>query len=338
MKSFSYIQSLLRVLADGIPRKSSEILQHVAFSKPTMHKYLSILISEWKVIKSWKTPHVTYAIANKDSIPANAWWFVYRDHDFDLDDVRMLKSSFLKYTADGGILEGVQWFIQRCEKRNFDMYEKIEDYRLIYSTIESLRTSCYLLDAGGEFCKHVQEMSLDALYYAWQYKRNEFGRGKLAEQWFYAKQTQHKELLHTVCSAVVDQITCLVKTHHIDALALTPPSIKRELQILNILDEYLAHINLPRIQLVKDYPHGIITPQKSLRKRADRILNARNTIYVYDKYVSTYNHVLLIDDFVGSGSTLNETAKKVKKAWVKKVTWFALVGNLDLSYEVINEM
>ena len=60
--------------------------------------------------------------------------------------------------------------------------------------------------------------------------------------------------------------------------------------------------------------------------------------YIYDQYVGTYKHVLLIDDFVWSGSTLNETAKKLKKAGVTKVSWFAIVGNLDLSYEVINEM
>jgi hypothetical protein len=48
--------------------------------------------------------------------------------------------------------------------------------------------------------------------------------------------------------------------------------------------------------------------------------------------------VLLIDDFVWSWATLNETAKKLKYEWIKEVYWFAFVGNLDLSYEVINEI
>jgi predicted amidophosphoribosyltransferase len=46
----------------------------------------------------------------------------------------------------------------------------------------------------------------------------------------------------------------------------------------------------------------------------------------------------LIDDFVGSGATLNETAKKLKNAWANKVIWFAFVGNLNLSYDVIREI
>lgn len=51
-----------------------------------------------------------------------------------------------------------------------------------------------------------------------------------------------------------------------------------------------------------------------------------------------YHKVLLIDDFVGSGSTLNETAGKLKVEGIQEVIGFAIVGNMDLSYEVINEV
>ncbi len=48
--------------------------------------------------------------------------------------------------------------------------------------------------------------------------------------------------------------------------------------------------------------------------------------------------VFLIDDFVWSGSTLNETATKLKYEWVKEVHWFAFVWNMNLDYDVINEV
>ena len=54
--------------------------------------------------------------------------------------------------------------------------------------------------------------------------------------------------------------------------------------------------------------------------------------------ISKYETVLLIDDFVGSGSTLNETAKKLKDGGVKTVIGCAFVGNTNLSYEVIREI
>jgi adenine/guanine phosphoribosyltransferase-like PRPP-binding protein len=59
---------------------------------------------------------------------------------------------------------------------------------------------------------------------------------------------------------------------------------------------------------------------------------------VDDKNVKKYKKVLIIDDFVGSGSTLNETWIKLKNEWIKEIIWFAFVGNLNLEYDVIMEI
>jgi phosphoribosyl transferase domain len=50
-----------------------------------------------------------------------------------------------------------------------------------------------------------------------------------------------------------------------------------------------------------------------LKRPEDRIQNAKNTIFIREEDID-YNTVLLIDDFVGSGATLNETAIKLKTA------------------------
>ena len=70
----------------------------------------------------------------------------------------------------------------RCEQRNADPYRMYENYYKIYTTIKDLRDECGMLDATNEFTKHVETMALEKLWYTGQYKRNEFGRGKLAEQ------------------------------------------------------------------------------------------------------------------------------------------------------------
>ena len=54
----------------------------------------------------------------------------------------------------------------------------------------------------------------------------------------------------------------------------------------------------------------IIVPQKTLSKLQDRIYNAKNSMIVTEK--SSFNHILLIDDAVGSGATLNEIAFQLK--------------------------
>jgi len=51
-----------------------------------------------------------------------------------------------------------------------------------------------------------------------------------------------------------------------------------------------------------------------LKRPEDRIQNAKNTIFIKEEDIGGYNTVLLIDDFVGSGATLNETAIKLKTA------------------------
>jgi len=95
---------------------------------------------------------------------------------------------------------------------------------------------------------------------------------------------------------------------------------------------------LPFVNIIKYFPNKIPIPQKSLKSREQRIENARASIVVHDSLVSHYNTVLLIDDFVGSGSTLNQTALKLKDMGAKHVIGFAFVGNNNLTYEVINEV
>ena len=336
--SFNTYQKILRILADQQRKKPWNIASGAEIARPTANTYLKKMLEEWKIRKKGASPHIYYQIADAAYIPSNSQDNVYHEHDFAYAETEIFDTQFLKYDADGSILQGTQWFITRCKYRNLDIYTAWNNFIHIYESIKKLQNKCGLLDASHEFAKHVDVMWLDHLYYTWQYKRNEFGRSKLAEQWFYAKQMQDKKLLDEVCLQIVSKISCLVKNSSIDALAFTPPSIKRRVQILDVLDSHLQHISLPRVQLLKDYPNNIITPQKSLRKRSDRLRNARNTIYVYDASVSTYKHVLLIDDFVWSWSTLNETAKKLKAEWVQIVSGCAIVGNMDLSYEVINEM
>lgn len=195
-----------------------------------------------------------------------------------------------------------------------------------------------MLDATQEFSKHVTQLYLDKVMYADQYHWMEFGRGKLAESTFYAKQSQNYQLIQSVIDMFIRKLECLIKTTDIDAIALTPPSIKRDYQLLDSINERIRLNKIPRINIVKWYPHQVVIPQKSLRSRNERLQNAQNTIFVYDENVSQYKRVLLIDDFVGSGSTLNETAKKLKDEGIQEVIGFAIVGNMDLSYEVINEV
>jgi predicted amidophosphoribosyltransferase len=83
---------------------------------------------------------------------------------------------------------------------------------------------------------------------------------------------------------------------------------------MKFLESHLK-INLPKIKVLKI--SGIIpVPQKSLHKMDERINNATLTFAVNEK--SAYKKILLFDDAVGSGSTLNQIAEKIKMKNIAK--------------------
>ena len=141
-----------------------------------------------------------------------------------------------------------------------------------------------------------------------------FRREALSEQMFFSKQQQHqnKQQVKNLISLFYRNLECLLTTFDIDTIALTPPSISRKVQILDLVDQLLGR-SIPRIPLVKYSPSKILISEKSLRRPEERIQNAKNTIFIREEDID-YNTVLLVDDFVGSDVTLNETAIKLKTA------------------------
>lgn len=96
----------------------------------------------------------------------------------------------------------------------------------------------------------------------------------------------------------VRKLQCLIDHYAIEAIALTPPSIKnRNVQVLDVLNMLLLEVPLPRITLIKYFSGTIPIPQKSLKTPQERIRNAQQTIFVEAETLQ-YTTVLLIDDFV----------------------------------------
>jgi predicted amidophosphoribosyltransferase len=81
----------------------------------------------------------------------------------------------------------------------------------------------------------------------------------------------------------------------------------------------------------------VIVPQKTLSKLDDRITNARETIVVRD--TGSYRNILILDDAIGSGATLNEIAKKIRQKGIcqGKIIGLAITGSPN-GFEVISEV
>ncbi len=315
----------------------TEISNRLWKSRVVVHRYLKELVTQNKLKKIGKPPHTKYQKVWEEKTKHTP---ITENNIFipDFKTRKTIDEIFYKFSPDGKLLQWLSGMILWCNVRNLDIEEKVKSYLSIDSHINSLQNSCGLISAKASFWKHFEKVYLDEIYYSDQYKWMEFWRGKLAEMTFYAKQSQDKKLISQAIDEILPKLECAIVNEKFDAIAITPWSIHRKNQLLQFLKNKLKHLWIPFINIIKYYPNNIPIPQKSLKTREQRMLNARNTIIVHDENIWKYKNVFLIDDFVWSGSTLNETALKLKTQWVQKITGFAFVGNLNLDYEIINEV
>jgi predicted amidophosphoribosyltransferase len=176
---------------------------------------------------------------------------------------------------------------------------------------------------------------LDELFYLDFYSIERFGKTKLGQLLLYAKQNQNAELITQLAVSARPQIEKLITRFAVDAVGFIPPTVKREVQFMVEFAKQLR-LTVPIISTTK-VTSDVAVPQKTLTKIEDRIENARRTIIVTER--KQYKNILLIDDAVGSGATLNETANKLKdqKVATGKVIGLAITGSYK-GFDVISEI
>lgn len=283
---------------------ASEISNILWISRTITHKALKDLLTEKKVKKVGKWAHTRYASL------IFTWKSDENIVDFivDFKSKKLFDEIFYKFDVTWKLLVGFEGFKTWINSRNFDFKKSIENYKKIYNYISWLENECWLLDATDIFSKKFEINYMEKVFYAWEYSFMEFGRSKLAEMTFYAKQSQNKDLINKSIDEIFYKLECLIQTQEIDSIAIIPWSIERKNQLLWILKFRLKSLNIPFINLIKYFENDISIPQKSIKSKEWRIQNAKNTIFINDKDIKKYQRVLLIDDFVGSWSTLNISA------------------------------
>jgi predicted amidophosphoribosyltransferase len=182
--------------------------------------------------------------------------------------------------------------------------------------------------------KGYEKIWIDELYYLDYYAIERFGKTKLGTLLHYAKQGQNKFLMRILMEIANGRIKQFLTSQEADAIGFIPPTIRREVQLMKFIENQL-NLSLPVIEIKK--VSGIIpVPQKSLSKLDERIHNAENTFAITDRH--SYDRVVLIDDAVGSGATLNEIAGKIKtKSVAQKITGLAIVGSFK-GFDIITDV
>ncbi len=309
-----------------------EIVDRLGISKQMAHIAVNQLLAESVLEKMGRTPKTIYRIKETAAALATgkpSFSPSQEDRDF-------LQKDFLMVTESGSLLEGADAFSYWCAQRRLPVEKTLAEYLLTKKKYEVYYNAAGIIN-GMEKLKNTKGYSkiyLDGLYYLDFYAIEKFSKTRLGTLLHYAKQGQNKYLIGIMMDEIGGRLRAFLGQHQADAIGFVPPTIRRELQLMKFMQ---AHLNaaLPVIEIRKI--SGIIpVPQKSLSKLEERIKNAANTFAITER--RAFGHIVLIDDAVGSGATLNEVAGKIKNRGIaQKITGLAIVGSFK-GFDVISDV
>lgn len=305
------------------------IIAKFPLSPQVIHRHLKKLTEENAIIKTGAPPRVWYDTARHYGQLTQA---------IKIDDgiFRCIAENYLNVSPQGEIGRGWWGFDQWCQKQKLDPQKTAREYCQTLKKYNIYKNNG-LVNGLPKIKASLPHVYLDELYYLDFYAIERFGKTKLGALTYFAKQSQSRELMKEIATLTKDNIFKLIQEKNIDAIGLVPPTVKRAVQILTELKKLWAW-DLPEIKLFKNSgTNEILVAQKSLSKLADRIENAEASIAV-EKGLA-FKNVLLIDDAVGSGATLNETAHKIRSAGMvtNKIIGLAITGSFS-GFDVINEI
>ena len=294
-------------------------------SRQMIHRYLIDLMHEGVIDKIGKPPKVFYFIKKEESVEGEI--------NIEKKIRKIIEEEYLVITPSGNRKSGLDGLVYWCNKNKLPIKKTAQEYVDTLKKYEKFKKNG-LIEGIVKIKTTFKKSFLKNLFYLDFYSIERFGKTKLGQLLLYAKQSQDKKLMKELIDIIRPQIVQLIDKHKIDGVGFIPPTVKREVQFMKILE---LNLKLPvKVLKISKIKTDIAVPQKTLNKLDDRIDNARKTIIVEDRL--QYNNVLLIDDAVGSGATLNETALQIKQNKIaKNVIGLAITGSFK-EFDVISEV
>ncbi|MCX6716452.1 MAG: MarR family transcriptional regulator [Candidatus Taylorbacteria bacterium] len=319
-------KSILNYINNKKTAKVKDLVDNFNVSKQAMHKHLNELIELGMIEKVGSAPKVFYIPRKIEKAPIQ--------NDISDEKKKILSENYMIITPEGRRLEGIDGFEYWCSRHDLPLEKTVDDYISTFQKYDKYKIDG-LIDATPKISESFEKIGLDKMYYKDLYSIERFGKTKLGQILLYAKQSQDKNLIKQISDIIRDSVLGIVNRENIDAVGFIPPTVKREVQLMKELRKMLS-LSIPEINLIK-VRGDVSVPQKTLNRIEDRIENARKSIFIdSDK---EYNNILLIDDAVGSGATLNETALQIKERSMckGKIIGFAITGSFK-GFDVISEV
>jgi len=318
-------EKILNIISKKGRISANELSEALEISPRAIFKQLARLMLDNKIDKIGRPPKVFYFIkkekATEDKI------------NLDNKTKKIIEERYLIITPSGKRKEGIEGFAYWCRKNKFPIEKTAQEHIETLKKYEKFKKNG-LISGMAKIKNTFKKTALKDLFYLDFYSIERFGKTKLGQLLLYAKQSQDKKLMKELINIIRPQINQIINKYKIDGVGFIPPTVKRETQFMKVLEN---NLNLQtRLVKISKAKTDIIVPQKTLNKLEDRIDNAKKTIIVEDRL--QYNNVLLIDDAVGSGATLNETAAQIKESGItKNIIGLTITGSFK-GFDVISEV
>lgn len=323
-KIVGYIKKYQRVTA-------KELADVMAISPQALFRQLNKLQAKNLIYKVGTPPKVFYLIKKTEDVGDSKKSISSK---IDAAARRVIDANYLIITPAGERKEGIEGFIYWCDKTGQSIVKTTHEYMKTWQKYNAFKKGG-LVDGTGKLKTTFSHTYVDKLYYLDFYSIERFGKTKLGQLLLYSKQSQNIKLIKELIAYIKPSVTDLIKKWNIDGVGFIPPTVKREVQFMKILEHNL-NLRSSKISIIK-VKTEVAVPQKTLNKLEDRIENAQKTIIVNEK--KHYKNILLIDDAVGSGATINETAAQIKKKNIcsGKIIGLAITGSFK-GFDVISEV
>jgi len=317
-------KKIISYLEKNKQASGAELADFLSISDRAVRKQLKNLLEKGVVYKIGKPPKVFYLIKKDEK---------GKDFTIGEKDKKIIEENYLIITPSGERKEGVEGFVYWCNKNNLDASKVANEYVKTFEKYNSCKKKG-VINGNEKFQNTFGDVFLDDIYYLDFYSIERFGKTKLGQLLLYGKQSGNKKIIKEIIEIIKPKVERIIKAHKIDAVGFIPWTVKREVQIMREFEKGLQ-LSIGKIKIEK-IKTEITVPQKTLNKLGDRIENAEKTIILTENV--RYKNILLIDDAVGSGATMNETARQIKdKKIAKKVVGIAITGSFK-GFDVISEV
>lgn len=320
-------QKIIDYISKNRQASGKELSDYLSEITPrAVRKQLKNLLERGIVKKIGRPPKVYYLLDTRKEAP--------NVEGIDKKTQHVINKRYLFISPSGESKPGWDGFIAWCEKTKQDPVKTAKEYVDTVNKFDKFKKN-NLIDGMPKMKKSFSKVFLDKLFYLDFYSIERFGKTKLGQMLLYAKQSQNISLIHQLIKEIRPKIITTIDKYDIDGVLFIPPTVKREVQFMKELEKQLR---LPvRIVSVAKLRTDIVVPQKTLSKLEDRIENANHTIVVDD--TNEYRNILLVDDAVGSGATLNETSRQIKNKNLThgKIVGLAITGSFK-GFDVISEV